>query len=179
MESTFKELVEDIDYSGSIQIENKVSGLPAKITEIKDDNKICIMERGNYKELSFEELNENYEESDTLRNLKKDFEDGQCNLCPHEPLAALCMVVDTPDYNRDYEIVFTVPISWLLSKLNEREENWDQEKLFNWLDEHKGRNEWDQEKLFSWLNEEYVSDDSEWVWEEACLDKKIVTFNVF
>lgn len=164
MEITLEELKEDIEYSGCIYVMGTNTGEVAKIVGVDEyNNKVYMTEHGEYKEITIEELNDNFEESGTYECLMKEFKDGQGNLCPHEPLAALCMIVETPDYNRDYEAVFTVPISWLISKLDERE----------------GKRYWDEDKLFTWLNEEYDSEDSEWVWEEAYIEKKLITFNIF
>lgn len=83
----------------------------------------------------------------------------------HEKLVILSLCPDPycEDFSYDYvEIVFTVPVEWLLDNLA--------------LYDNK-RSHWRWKELSEWLKNEYTSDDSEQIFNDAMVDQKIVTLN--
>lgn len=83
----------------------------------------------------------------------------------HDKLVALVLCPDPycEDYMYDYnEIIYTVPVGWLL----------------NWLTLHdNNRSGWREGEMFKWLQEEYTSEESEQIFNDAMKDQKIVTLN--
>lgn len=83
----------------------------------------------------------------------------------HEKLVALSLCPDpyyeVPEY--DYvEIVFTVPVEWLL----------------NWLVLYDSKcSHWREEEMLTWLQEDYTSEESEQIFQDAMVEQKIVTLN--
>lgn len=90
------------------------------------------------------------------------FKSGRKTIGDHEPLVALSLGVDVGDYDADWEeIVYTVPYKWLKDSMP---------KIF-------GVN-WGMNRLRKWLREEYVSEDSDRIFERAYLERQLVTMNI-
>lgn len=83
----------------------------------------------------------------------------------HEKLVSLSLCPDPycEDFSYDYvEIVFTVPVEWLV----------------NWLALYdNNRSYWREKEMFKWLREEYTSEESERIFNDAMEEQKIVTLN--
>lgn len=80
--------------------------------------------------------------------------------CTHEQLVSLVCVFE--DDTGETEVVFAVPIQWLI----------------NYLDGLSGRREWDWERLARWLENEYTSEDSQPVLEEAVRSSNLAFWRI-
>ena len=77
----------------------------------------------------------------------------------HEQLVGLSCIFDCDDY--ETEVTFAVPVQWLLDYIKrEWDENWDWEKLQNWL------------------QKEYTSEESEGILKDAIEECKIAFWNL-
>ena len=104
-------------------------------------------------------------DTDFLKNYKDAFYNSTNTICPHKELVALDCVVPISEQEfggpyRDCEFIFTVPLDWLVS----------------YLDDLAGRREWSRSKAIEWLNDTYTSEDSENVFWEAIKDGVVVTY---
>lgn len=83
----------------------------------------------------------------------------------HKKLVALSFCPDPycelSEYDYD-EVVFTVPVEWLLNWLSLYDSNYSH---------------WGEEEMLEWLQEVYTSEESEQFFENALEDQKIVTLN--
>lgn len=80
----------------------------------------------------------------------------------HANLIALVVMPDAGDDECDYkEIIFTVPTQWLLG----------------WLWENDS-DHWTEERMREWLKNEYTSEDSKEIFDDAMLERKVITLNV-
>lgn len=163
MKLTAEEIVNNLNTDGMFHLINSETKLPEKVVDF-DKEKNIVFIKGMYDTVPFtlDYINENYEEATELSTMEYEYKHSQPDVFPHEPLAALCYVFDDFYTGLEHEVIFTVPVDWLIGK----------------LDEQTGKRYWDQYKLFMWLNEEYTSDDSEWVWEQAVEENKLVTFTI-
>ena len=157
-----------------IKIVDNVAGIVEKIIGYLDDENLVVIKdaEGKEKKMSLECVNKIYdlckepeykdEHKDELTYMEEEYKKCQIKVFPHEPLAALCYVFDDYYTEEEHEVLFTVPVEWLIEK----------------LDEETGKRYWDEYKLFMWLNDEYTADDAEWIWEQAVEENKLVTFTV-
>lgn len=79
----------------------------------------------------------------------------------HNPLVVMCCVPYNDFGIEDTEFIFTVPINWLVS----------------YMDKISGRREWDWDKVHNWLMNEYTSEDSELIFQQACIENVCVNLN--
>lgn len=72
----------------------------------------------------------------------------------HEQLVGLSCVFECEDY--ETEVTFAVPVQWLLDYMN------------------KDKVEWDWARLQEWLQNEYTSEDSQPILEQAITENQVV-----
>lgn len=81
------------------------------------------------------------------------------NFSDHEQLVGLSCIFDCEDY--ETEVTFAVPIQWLLDYIKRE---WDEN--------------WDWPRLQEWLRNEYTSEDSQSILEQAITENQVVFWNL-
>lgn len=110
----------------------------------------------------------------TKEDMQDTYDRGSKPIGEHEQLFALCIEADDGDDEADWqEAVFTVPCEWLkdLLRLNYSIEGGYPETL-------DANGEITVRTVREWLRNEYNSEDSEWIFEEAAEQKQLVTFQI-
>ena len=116
---------------------------------------------GDLREIPFDCFCSIYELPNDLDDMKAQYKKCNYNLVPHELLVTLCYVFEDCNYN-EHEVCFAVPIDWLVDL----------------MDKEEGRRCWDRARVLNWLDNEYTSDDSYFVWENAIEDDKVALFEI-
>lgn len=103
----------------------------------------------------------------SIKDYERLFKRGRKTIGEHEPLLALTFASDNGDSEKYSEhgweeIVYTVPEKWLKKYM----------KILT------GR-EWTSRKLRKWLREEYDSEDSSRIFDQAVLEHQLVTMNIY
>lgn len=163
MNLTVENILHKFEYLDSIKIRDIATGAVARIETINtENNNVVIRDLVGTKEMPIECVNGIYEECNELDDMKEEYKKCHYNLVPHEPLVPLCYVFEDFYTEQEHSVTFAVPLSWLIGL----------------LDKETGKRYWDEYKVFEWLDNEYTSDDSCWVWEQAIEEDKVALFEI-
>lgn len=99
----------------------------------------------------------------SIKEYERFFQSGHKTIGEHELLLALAIASDDGDSEHGWEeIVYTVPEKWL-------------KKYMKILTGRK----WTSRELRKWLCEEYDSEDSSQIFDQAVLEHQLVTMNIY